>query len=136
MLFIFLFVSFVDNCLAILPMDLLIFRRFSNSTFYIIHYTFCEAVLAPSLFPCFTSNGLAMLPTDLLIFLSFFIPALQGTAMKKPYEKLLRSYCSTSEARSLAKEAGSRRFCAVSLYAGEFFFASYFLRSKRKKNIR
>ena len=62
-------------------------------------------------------------------------PALQLTVLRKPYEMLLRSYCPTSGARSLAREAAARRFLTVRLYAGRFSLLLYFDDTKESSLI-
>jgi hypothetical protein len=59
-------------------------------------------------------------------------PALQLTVLRKPYEMLLRSYCPTSGARSLAREAAARRFLTVRLYAGRFSLVLSFAGTKER----
>jgi hypothetical protein len=58
-------------------------------------------------------------------------PASQKTAYRKLYEGMLRSYCPTSEARSLTRAAFTRKFLAV-LLKPESFFASFFADKKRR----
>jgi hypothetical protein len=64
-------------------------------------------------------------------FIFFFFPALKVTVMKKPYENMLRSYCSTNEVRSLVEKLIREGFAPLAFTPADFL--CFFLFSAEKK---